>query len=201
MQKYLVLDLEMCTQQIKRKYCKGYRESETIQIGAVKLDENFEIIDKYMSYVRPEFVDISPVIQKMTGITNERVKTEPMFREVIYDFGKWIGPDKLITISWSRCDERQLRNEMRNKKYFNPRIEKLFRNWEDCQEIFRRVVKADHCISLGKALELAETAREGQDHDALTDSINTAALFKQIMKKELPYIEIDPLPETTQCPK
>lgn len=195
MKKYLVFDLEMCSQRVKRKYRTGYKESEIIQIGAVILDEQYEIIDSYMSYVRPEFLKISEIIAEITGITNEKVKTQPHFREAIVQFTKWIGNDDIVTVTWSKSDERQLRNEMKHKNYNHPGIHRLTKNWVDCQELFRREVGADHCISLGRALELANTPRVGHDHDALTDARNTAALFKQIKQKALPNIEIEPLPE------
>lgn len=195
MKKYLVFDLEMCTQRVKRKYRTGYKESEIIQIGAVLLNETYQIVDTYMSYVRPEFLEITPIIEEMTGISNDKVKLEPLFRQAIVNFSKWIGRDEVITVTWSKSDERQLKNEMKHKNYHHPRIHSLSKNWVDCQELFRKEVKADHCISLGRALDLADTPRVGHDHDALTDARNTAALFKQIKEKALPHIEIEPLPE------
>lgn len=197
MRKYLVFDLEMCTQRVKRKYRKGYKESEIIQIGAVILDETYQIVDSYMSYVRPEFLKITEVIEDITGITNDQVKLEPLFRQAIVNFSKWIGQDDVTTVTWSKSDERQLKNEMKHKNYNHPRIHSLSKDWIDCQELFRTEVGADHCISLGRALDLADTPRVGHDHDALTDARNTAALFKQIKEKALPPIEIEPLPEPT----
>ena len=53
--KYVVLDLEMC------KVPKSLRNEtyrwcyETIQIGAVLLDENYDVKKKFSTFVRPEY--------------------------------------------------------------------------------------------------------------------------------------------------
>lgn len=198
MTKYVVLDLEMCTQTKKQKYIKGYKGSEIIQIGAVKLDENYKPIDTFMNYVKPEFVSISPRIQNLTGIKEASLVDQPSFKEVIKCFSSWLGEENIIGVSWSKTDSVQLRKEMKYKSYNHPRIHKLLKNWIDCQLLFKKAVEADRIISLGKALELADTNRVGYDHDALTDARNTASLFEQIMREELPEIWIEPLPVPVQ---
>ena len=55
MSKYVVIDLEMC------KVPKGFRRNtfgyskELIQIGAVLLDETFDITDTFVTLVKPEY--------------------------------------------------------------------------------------------------------------------------------------------------
>ena len=47
---------------------------EIIQIGAIKLDSHFNIIDTFNSYVKPQlYKSIHPFVGKMTGIKSEDV--------------------------------------------------------------------------------------------------------------------------------
>ena len=68
---YLVIDLEMC--RVSKLCCKRYKyANETIQIGAVLLDENFTRIASLCQYVNPEYklVEyIMPEISEGLGCT------------------------------------------------------------------------------------------------------------------------------------
>jgi DNA polymerase III epsilon subunit-like protein len=71
--KTVVIDLEMCKVPKSRRF--GYGLSmEIIQIGAVSLDENGEILDKFVSFVRPEYGFIDSAINRLTGIRQYDVK-------------------------------------------------------------------------------------------------------------------------------
>ena len=74
---YLVIDLEMCN--VPRDYrSRSYKyANETIQIGAVLLDEEFKRIGTLSQYVHPEHGVIDPFIQNLTGIRNSQVKKAP----------------------------------------------------------------------------------------------------------------------------
>lgn len=64
---YLVIDLEMCN--VPRDYrSRSYKyANETIQIGAVLLDEEFKRIGTLSQYVHPEHGVIDPFIQNLTA--------------------------------------------------------------------------------------------------------------------------------------
>ena len=80
---YLVIDLEMCN--VPRDYrSRSYKyANETIQIGAVLLDEEFKRIGTLSQYVHPEHGVIDPFIQNLTGIRNSQVKKAPRTIETI----------------------------------------------------------------------------------------------------------------------
>ena len=71
---YLVIDLEMC--KVPRDYrSKRYKyANETIQIGAVLLDEEFKRIGTLSQFVHPEHSVIDYFIENLTGIKNGQVK-------------------------------------------------------------------------------------------------------------------------------
>ena len=65
---------------------------EIIQIGAIKLNKNLEIIDTFNSLIKPTIYPIiHPFIEELTNITNEKVSSCKLFKEVFQDFLKFIG--------------------------------------------------------------------------------------------------------------
>ena len=87
---YLVIDLEMCN--VPRDYrSRSYKyANETIQIGAVLLDEEFKRIGTLSQYVHPEHGVIDPFIQNLTGIRNSQVKKAPRIEEALLHMIDWI---------------------------------------------------------------------------------------------------------------
>ena len=68
MKRFVCIDLEMSELTKKqRTLCKGLR-NEVIQIGAVMLDENYNYISQFSSFVKPSFSNITPTIENLTGI-------------------------------------------------------------------------------------------------------------------------------------
>lgn len=80
---YLVIDLEMC--KVPRDYrSKRYKyANETIQIGAVLLDEEFKRIGTLSQFVHPEHGVIDYFIENLTGIKNGQVKHAPRLQEAL----------------------------------------------------------------------------------------------------------------------
>ena len=88
---YLVIDLEMC--RVPRDYRnKAYHYAyETIQIGAVLLNEEFKQVGTIREYVHPEHGVIDPFIERLTGIKNSQVKKAPRIGEALVHMIDWIG--------------------------------------------------------------------------------------------------------------
>ena len=79
----LVIDLEMC--KVPRDYrSNSYKyATETIQIGAVLLDDSFKRIGTLCQYVHPEHGVIDYFIENLTGIKNSQVKNAPKLEEAL----------------------------------------------------------------------------------------------------------------------
>ena len=74
MTKRVVIDLEMCkVPQIYRSKDRSL-SMEIIQIGAVLMNENNDILDEYSSYVKPEYGVVDNFIKGLTGIREADVK-------------------------------------------------------------------------------------------------------------------------------
>ena len=82
MKKYVIVDLEWTSwkedynkkKQLFNKR-KTWQKREIIQIGAIKFDKNYKIVDKLDLYVKPKFNPIlSDYIKNLTGIYQEKLK-------------------------------------------------------------------------------------------------------------------------------
>ncbi len=178
--KYVVMDLEMCILP-KSLRCESYRwKQETIQIGAVLLNESYEIIDSFSTYVCPQFGALDPFITQLTGIRQEHIVHAPVFADAMNAFLAWIPDEEVICVSWSTSDEKQIRHEMEAKKFSDKRLEDILDDWIDCQKIFGNKMDSRRAYSLEEAMIASDVYQKGRAHDGLTDAYNTALLFAKL---------------------
>ena len=178
--KYAVIDLEMC--RVPKGYKRyGYKWSqETIQIGAVLVDETFNVIDVFNTFVRPEYGRVDWYIENMTGISQAKVVGAPSFCEALEAFLEWLPYDDVRCVSWSDSDPRQIVHEVVAKNIDDERLEILFANWIDCQKRFGRKMGKETLYKLEEALIASDIIPEGRAHDGLADAYNTALLFAKL---------------------
>lgn len=182
MSKYAIVDLEMCRvpKGLKRK--KFGSASELIEIGAVLLNDKYEIVDRFKTYVSPEYGEVDQYIQNLTGITKADTVDAPSAKEALELFVNWL-PEDAILVSWSDNDERQIRKEVQLKDLYVAGLEKYLDNWEDCQKTFGEKMNSPKNYKLSEALIIADIDYDENIHDGLVDAENTAMLFAK-MKRE-----------------
>lgn len=181
--KHIVVDLEMYNIRQKseaRRICTN----ETIEIGAVMLDDNLQEISSFRTYVKPEYNDgIVPKISRLTGITDAMVVNAPKFKEALRMFTNWcLGTGDEVTIyAWSDSDFNQIRKEIVLKEYEISEDERnlLETEWTDFQQEFDGHLGFERQVSLRMALDMAGIDFSGREHDAR----NTAELL-QIFRDE-----------------
>lgn len=179
--KHIVVDLEMnnvAQQSETRRICTH----ETIEIGAVMLDDNMQEISSFRTYVKPEYNDcIVPKISRLTGITTEMVACAPSFSEAFQMFTGWcLGTGDEVTIyAWSASDYTQIKKEIKLKNYEASAEEEMLvaEAWQDFQKEFDVHLGFERQLSLKMALEMAGIDFSGREHDALDDARNTAELL------------------------
>ena len=188
---YLVIDLEMC--RVPKICCKRYKyANETIQIGAVLLDENFTRIATLCQYVNPEYGVLDNFIESMTGIRNYNIKNAPKLKEALEYLVDWIGDREYKIYAWSDSDYRQIFREIKAKKMKSEKLERFMeeKRWVDYQNVFKQRFHLDRCLGLGEALERAEIEPEGRFHDGLDDAVNTGKLIQKLeMNPEYKLVE------------
>lgn len=179
--KHIVVDLEMNP---VNKFFKKEREifrTETIEIGAVVLDDNYKEIGSFMTYVKPRFNhEINHKITKLTGITYDLVENAPEFETAFHMFVDFCESyqEEYEIIAWSDSDQRQFVKEAEQKGYlFSEKETKFMSQWYDFQLEFGKILGLKDQISLKNALMYAGEDFVGREHDALYDARNTAELF------------------------
>ena len=180
--KRIVIDLEMC------KVPKMYRRkqypfaTEIIQIGAIMMDENNEIVDKFSSYVKPEYGVVDNFIKNLTGIKGANVKTAQSLDIVVRELLLWIDSNEVRFYSWSDNDFYQLKRELQAKGFESDEFMTLLNleNWVDYQQIFENRFHFGRSLSLKDALFYLELESEGRLHDGLVDSCNTARIIAEM---------------------
>jgi len=106
MSRFLVVDLEAtCDEGVV------YEDSETIEIGAVLLNDNFETIGEFSKFVRPVKRPIlTAFCQRLTGISQSQVDASDTFLEVFTAFVAWCSRFGKFC-SWGSWDQKQLRRD------------------------------------------------------------------------------------------
>lgn len=174
---HIMIDLEM--NKIEKQIQDEKKlSSELIEIGAVKMDEQFEIVDKYQTYVAPDFGEMNSMIIDLTGITDEMLEGAPRFAQAMDDFAKWIGKEPAQFYSWSMSDIRQFQNESHFKGYRGSIISRMEQNWSDFQQEYSQLLGISKKVKLNEAVGSADYEFTGDQHTALADAVNTAEILR-----------------------
>ncbi len=181
---YIIIDLEM--NPIGKEYKDLWKicRREIIEIGAVVLNETFNEIGYFKTYVQPQYCfGINKETKALTGISDNMITNAPSFSEAIGMFSDWcmsFGDDVQI-IQWSENDYKQIRNEMQLKGLIVSERERiLLEKWYDLQQEYGAILGLERCVSLQNAVMYTGDNFEGIQHDALFDARNTAALLRTI---------------------
>lgn len=175
---YVVLDMEWnCaldhTQMIRKPV---FLTGEIIQIGAVKLNDRFEVIDSFQSRVVPQhYTTLHPNVADITGLTNADLQKGEVFRDVFDAFCRWCGSNFVFLI-WGTEDLLILRKNMELHDIDTSYMPACY----NLQNVFAQQITKDYRqYGLEKALAIVnETAYDA--HDALNDAKSTALLCKHL---------------------
>ena len=199
--RYVCIDLEMTEFTSSQKSCVPGANGEVIQFGAVLLDENYNMLSEFSSYVKPAYSTVTPLINRLTGITNENLQNADDFITVFDKFNYWRGEGDIVTFCWSKSDFNQLWSELETKGRHRYDLFQTLHNFVDLQKIFGNLVASKISIGLESALKLLQMEYTGQMHSALSDSYNTARILHKLFctkSLNLDFEYINPSKETPQ---
>jgi inhibitor of KinA sporulation pathway (predicted exonuclease) len=183
MSKYVVLDLEMCRVPRGAK-CENFQAPrELIQIGAVLLDEQYKVVDTFMTFVKPQYGWVDDYIRRLTGIQPSSLIEAPSTEQALKMFANWL-PEDAVLVTWSESDVYQIDDEMYFKGIELPELDEYLDTYIDCQQIFSEKMNADKIYKLSEALALTGADCTKGEHDALEDARNTASLFVKLQCEE-----------------
>ena len=208
---HIVIDLEM-NKIVKQIRGDSKLSSELIEIGAVKMDDHFQVIDTYQSYVSPDYGKMDKKIIELTGITDDKLVGAPRYKEAMDQFAKWIGREDTQFYSWSLSDIRQFQAEADFKEYKGAILPRMEANWNDFQEEYSKLLGIEKKIRLKQAVSSADYEFTGAQHTALADAVNTAEIlrlsknkeeFERVMKPVLDLFRMDKQESTLldMCPE
>lgn len=181
---YIIFDLEWNN---AYSYVKKGFMNEIIEIGAVKLNENLEIVDTFKQLILPKITKkLSGRCKSLTNITNEELKENGVpFVDAIRDFSRWSRGDNNIFMSWSNSDLYVLTNNYQTL-LGNLNID-FITKYCDAQKYCMSFIKrennnqislADCGAAFGIEIDVEKL------HRALTDCYLTAECFKKVFDKE-----------------
>lgn len=179
---YIVLDLEWNQSAYGKHRELKSLPFEIIEIGAIKLNNDFQIIDHFQSIIRPViYPQMHYISQEITGFTSSELKSGDKFPKVLKRFMKWCGEENFRFCTWGPLDLTELQ---RNMKYYNLPLFPTPVFFYDIQEIFG-ISTNDETVrrSLEYAVEYFNLSKKGDFHRALSDAYYTAMIIK-CMKKE-----------------
>ncbi len=178
---YIVVDLEW--NQPMSFDSHVYREVgdrlifEMIQIGAVKVGANFEVVDSISIPIQPtHYVKIHPRIRRMTQLDSVELADAPRFLEAMEQFVSWCGADYTL-LTWG-CDDVSVLKQ--NMDFFG--CDLPIPPLCDIQRLFSDVYKSRERKGLKAAMEMLEIEPDESRyfHNALHDAYYTALVFAKL---------------------
>jgi len=179
---YIVMDLEWNQPMgAKRTVTSPYLlRGEIIQIGAVKLNDAFEITDTYKQMVAPKYYTrMHFSVAKLTHIQNADLKQGIPFRQACREFFAWCGKE-FAFLTWGPDDIPMLKSNMLIHGFDPDRIPPCY----NVQVLFaRQIAKENRQFSLSAATEMVGETLEDA-HDALNDAVSTALVCRHLNMAE-----------------
>ena len=170
---------------------------EIIEIGAVKIDEDANVLDTFSIHLRPRiFRKLQHHIAKVTGLTQEDLDNGAPIVQGLRRFMQWCGPDAEFA-EWGMDDVPVLKQNLFlcNLDESRPTV------WYDLQQVFLR----EHPRKEGEGMTLESVVTrmgipmDRPFHDALSDTLYTADVCRKLDLREglaaYPSEEQGPAPE------
>ena len=182
---YIILDMEW-NQALDRAHTVEkpvLLRGEIIQIGAVKCDEDFNLVDRLKINVAPKYYKkMNRHVEKITGITNAMLAKGEKFPEAFAKLREWCTPEFRF-ITWGFDDIAMLADNL-ELHGFDPQYGSDYVN---LQLIYKNQVDSEHVqCSLSDAVEKLGIPMDAQAHDAMNDAWFTYEVCRRLdMKKGL----------------
>ena len=178
---YIVLDLEwnqaMSSHASIFNHLPIHLSGEIIQIGAVRLDEDFCPGEEFQSDVKPiYFRNMHYKVKKLTGLDKERLSHGDTFPVVFERFREWCGEDATF-ITWGYDDRRIMEQNI----IIHDLDWDWIADWINLQLIYNIQTDGDkNQKSLATAMEHFGIEQTRTAHDALGDAYNTALVCSRL---------------------
>ena len=186
---YVIFDLEATCYNRGDNKPDGFK-NEIIEIGAIKLDELGNEIDRFSKFAKPKlFPFISDFCNELTTIKQEDIDNADPLRTVLIDFMEWAIDADLI--SWGYYDAKQLIsdlsiNDIDDEKY-KLKIENNHYSLKHLYAAWNGLRRKG--IGMKKALNIENIKLSGTHHRGIDDAENIVKIFKKYINKYKSYHE------------
>lgn len=188
---YIIFDLEWNQSPDGKEHEIPLLPFEIIEIGAIKVNENQEILDEFHTIICPKhYTKLDENVKQVVQLTDEELQNGISFPEAASSFLEWCGPQPIFC-TWGSMDLVELQRNLKFyhfpalsvKPFFYYDVQKLFAIFFDDEKRTR---------ALSFAAEFFNLQEEGAFHSALADARYTAKIFQKFdLKKTKRYMEID----------
>lgn len=181
---YIILDLEWNTVYHKKE---NRFINEILQIGAVRLNDSFDIFDSFQITVKSALTHkLSSKVIKLTGITNEEMLSGVSLCDAVAAYNKW-AVDNAVTMTWSTSDLYAI---VDNTNIFKLKETLKISRYLDLQtyvqnEFKQSGIQINNQISLINAAAMLDISTDNYTmHTAKDDSIVSALVLQKTYNPE-----------------
>lgn len=176
---FVVLDFEAtCSEKTDAiQVPKG--EKEIIEIGAIALDPELNVLSEFASFVRPvRNPTLSAFATELTTITQADVDAAYGFETVAAELALWVAENEIIWWgSWGKYDRNQLTQDVRFHRVPDPLPQPHF----NIKEAFSARQSIKRKLGLSGAVRFTGLEFEGTAHRAISDTRNIARILPWVL--------------------
>ena len=179
---YIVFDLEWNQSPGGKRWSNSRLPFEIIEIGAIKLNEEKEIVDSFQRLIKPQVYNwIHDSIHEVIHMNYKDLQNGTLFPQAITEFLEWCG-EEYIFFTWGNQDVMELQ---RNMKYYGKlSLLKGPVTYYDVQKLFAiRYEENDERRALEFAADKMGVEKKMDFHRALGDAYYTACILQKIEDK------------------
>lgn len=182
---YIVLDLEWNQSNTGKEEEITVLPFEIIEIGAIKLNENMDMIGEFNELIKPQiYHEMHHVTSLLIHMDMDQLERGKPFREVAQQFEEWCGTQAYLFCTWGPLDLTQLQ---RNRKFYG--MEPLAEGpiaFLDVQKLFSIAFEDRKSRrALEYAVDFLHIEKDIPFHRAFSDAYYTARVLEKIQDKEI----------------
>lgn len=193
---YIVFDLEFNQHYAFSKENKAPNNLkcpfEIIQIGALKLNEDFETISSLDTLIKPEiYTELNPYVKEITGISIEDFHNTKSFKDIYGEFIDFVKGEDNVFVVWGTSDMKEL---FRNIEYYELDTSLVPRKYINLQSYCSKYLKCAKGTNIGlsSAIELLNITSNMKFHDAFNDAYYTSEILKKLSTNEIKPVTYNP---------
>lgn len=180
---YIVFDLEWNQSNTGKEKEIKELPFEIIEIGAVKLDEKFELIDKFSRLIKPQvYHEMHYITGNLIHLKMKELTDEAYFPEVASEFIEWCGEDSIFC-TWGPLDLSELQKNMRF--YGMPLLTDQPIKFYDVQKLFSIGFEDRKSRrTLEYAVDFLQIEKDIPFHRAFSDAYYTAKVLLRLAEAD-----------------